>query len=200
MGGKTRKKMNKSNSRRPHSGNGALFVEGGLLSDWSAFSSPPSRGRKQNNGGSRDSRSGAEKGINPDSKSGSVSGRKSDSNKSRGNAICLSVSSDDVVTEIIGMDGLCNCYLFFPVIITNNELNENAPIDESEDCENDLVVSEPVVLVDSEKTPIVAYIDEEPGNESLNVEYMYDYTTSFMLDESSHRGLGSMMKGKQVQM
>ncbi|KAL0382976.1 UNVERIFIED_CONTAM: hypothetical protein Scaly_0584900 [Sesamum calycinum] len=152
--------MNKSNSRRPHSGNGALFVEGGLLSDWSAFSSPPSRGRRQNNGGSRDSRSGAGNGINPDSKSGSVSGRKSDSNKSRGNAIC---------------------YLY---------PQENAPIDESEDCENNLVVSEPVVLIDSEKTPIVAYIDEEPGNESLNVEYMYDYTTSFMLDESSHRGLG----------
>ncbi|KAK4404242.1 Zinc finger CCCH-type with G patch domain-containing protein [Sesamum angolense] len=152
--------MNKSNSRRPHSGNGALFVEGGLLSDWSAFSSPQSRGRRQNNGGSRDSRSGAGKGINPDSKSGSVSGRRSDSNKSRGNAIC---------------------YLY---------PQENAPIDESEDCENNLVVSEPVVLVDSEKTPIVAYIDEEPGNESLNVEYLYDYTTSFMLDESLHRGLG----------
>ncbi|KAL0451744.1 UNVERIFIED_CONTAM: Zinc finger CCCH-type with G patch domain-containing protein [Sesamum latifolium] len=160
MGGKSRKKLNKSNSRRPHSGNRALFVEGGLLSDWSAFSSPPSRGRKQNNGGSMDSRTGAGKGINPDSKSGSVSGRRSETNKSRGNAIC---------------------YLY---------PRENAPIDEGENCENNLVVSEPLVLVDSEKTPIVAYIDEEPGKEPRNVEYMYDYTTSFMLDESSHRGLG----------
>ncbi|XP_011084036.1 uncharacterized protein LOC105166393 [Sesamum indicum] len=160
MGGKSRKKLNKSNSRRPNSGNRALFVEGGLLSDWSAFSSPPSRGRKHNNGGSRDSRSGAGKGTNYDSKSGSVSGQRSDTYKSRGNAIC---------------------YLY---------PQENAPIDEGENCENNLVVSEPVVLVDSEKTPMVAYIDEEPCNESRNVEYIYDYTTSLMLDESSHRGLG----------
>ncbi|KAK4414983.1 Tuftelin-interacting protein 11 [Sesamum alatum] len=163
MGGKSRKKLNKSNSRRPRaaataSGNRGLFVEGGLLSDWSAFSSPPSRGRKPNNGGNGDSRSG--KGINYDSKSGSVSGRRSETNKSRGNAICYR----------------------YP--------QENAPIDGGENCENYLVVSDPVVLVDSKKSPIVAYIDEGPGNESQNVEYMYDYTTTFLLDDCSRRGLG----------
>lgn len=50
MGGKTRKKLNKSNSRGPRasasssSGNRGLFVDGGFLSDWPAFNSPPSRG------------------------------------------------------------------------------------------------------------------------------------------------------------
>lgn len=67
---------------------------------------------------------------------------------------------------------------------------ENAFIDEVENQENNFDASNPAVLIDSEKTPIVAYLDEGPVKESQNVEYMYDYTTSFTLDDSSHRGLG----------
>lgn len=67
---------------------------------------------------------------------------------------------------------------------------ENAFIDGGETQKNDFDASNPVVLIDSEKTRIVAYLDDEPVKESQNVEYMYDYTTSFALGESSHRGLG----------
>ncbi|KAI3443965.1 hypothetical protein Pfo_000630 [Paulownia fortunei] len=166
MGGKSRKKLNKSSSRGPRasasssSGNHGLFVEGGFLSDWSAFNSPPSRGRKGNNGGNGNSRSGIGKGSNYDSKSGSGSGRRAETKKSRANGIG---------------------YLY---------PQENAFIDGGENQEKNFDASNPVLLIDSEKTPIVAYLDEGPVKESQNVEYMYDYTTNFTLDESSHRGLG----------
>ncbi|XP_073132202.1 LOW QUALITY PROTEIN: uncharacterized protein, partial [Henckelia pumila] len=42
-------------------------------------------------------------------------------------------------------------------------------------------------LINSEKTPIV---DKGAIGESSSLEYIYDYTTSFTLDHSSHRGLG----------
>ncbi|KAK6156574.1 hypothetical protein DH2020_010822 [Rehmannia glutinosa] len=165
MGGKSRNKLNKSSSRRARasassSGNHGLFVEGGFLSDWSAFGSPPSRGRKGNNGGSGNSRSGIGKGSIDDPKSGSGSGRKSETKKIRRNAFG---------------------YLY---------PQENAYVNGDENQENDFSASNPVVLVGSEKSPIVVYLDEGPVKESHNVEYMYDYTTSFTLEESSHRGLG----------
>ncbi|KAK6136538.1 hypothetical protein DH2020_029713 [Rehmannia glutinosa] len=165
MGGKSRNKLNKSSSRRARasassSGNHGLFVEGGFLSDWSAFGSPPSRGRKGNNGGSGNSRSGIGKGSIDDPKSGSGSGRKSEAKKIRRNAFGYQ----------------------YP--------QENAYVDGGENQENNFSASNPVVLVGSEKSPIVVYLDEGPVKESQNVEYMYDYTTSFTLEESSHRGLG----------
>lgn len=47
MGGKNRKSSNKAKTRKPrnasYSGRG-LFVEGGVLSDWAVYNSPPSRG------------------------------------------------------------------------------------------------------------------------------------------------------------
>ncbi|KAL2481206.1 G-patch domain-containing protein [Abeliophyllum distichum] len=55
--------------------------------------------------------------------------------------------------------------------------------------ENKFDKSNPIVL-NSGKTPIVAYMDEGPVKEPQPVEYMYDYTASFTLDDSSHRGLG----------
>lgn len=50
--------------------------------------------------------------------------------------------------------------------------------------------SSPMILIDSEKTPIIAYLDEGPVKKSQNVEFLYDYTTTFTLGESSHTGLG----------
>ncbi|XP_071699172.1 uncharacterized protein [Rutidosis leptorrhynchoides] len=50
-GGGNRKKFNKSKSRKPtkQSSSSSLFVEGGLLSDWSPLiTSPPSRGNSNN--------------------------------------------------------------------------------------------------------------------------------------------------------
>ncbi|PIN11786.1 Tuftelin-interacting protein TIP39, contains G-patch domain [Handroanthus impetiginosus] len=164
MGGKSRKKLNKSNGRgrRPaaSSGNRGLFVEGGFLDDWSAFSSPPSRGRKGNNGGNGNSRSGNGKENSSNTKSGSVSGQRSEVKLSRRNAIGYQYPQEDVFT------------------------------DGGENLEDILGASNPAVLIDSEKTPIVVYMDEGPVKESQNMEHMYDYTTSFTLGESSHRGLG----------
>lgn len=67
---------------------------------------------------------------------------------------------------------------------------ENAYVAEVENQDKIFDASNPLVLISSEKTPIVAYLDEGPVKETPSVEYMYDYTTSFTLDESSHRGLG----------
>lgn len=50
--------------------------------------------------------------------------------------------------------------------------------------------SQPILLLDSKETPIVAYVDEGPGKNIQGTSYMYDYTTDFTLDEGSHRGLG----------
>lgn len=67
---------------------------------------------------------------------------------------------------------------------------ENAFTDMGENGENKFDKSKPIVLIDSGKTPIVAYMDEGPVKEPQPVECMYDYTTNFTLDDSSHRGLG----------
>ncbi|KAG8372641.1 hypothetical protein BUALT_Bualt12G0087800 [Buddleja alternifolia] len=173
MGGNNRKKLNKSKSRRPRppassSGNRGLFVEGGLLSDWSAFNSPPSRGRK---GANMNPSSGNVKGSGYDPGSGSGSGRRSETKKSTGNAIAYRYPQ------------LAELYF-------NHEGKEFLYSSSEENRENNLDASNPVVLIDSEKTPIIAYLDEGSVKESQNVEYMYDYTTSFTLGESSHRGLG----------
>lgn len=71
-----------------------------------------------------------------------------------------------------------------------NAFQENEFIDGVDNQDRKFDASHPIVLIDSEKTPIVAYLDEGPVKESKNVEYLYDYTTSFTLGESSHRGLG----------
>ncbi|GER37087.1 zinc finger CCCH-type with G patch domain-containing protein [Striga asiatica] len=167
MGGKSRKKANKSSSRgsrpRPFASSSSsagrgLFVEGGFLSDLSAFSSPPSRGRKRNNGVNGNSRSAGSGGLY-DSRTGSGSYRGREAQGMRGNAIGYMYPQENF------SDG-------------------------AENQENDFSASNPIVLVDSGKSPIVVYLDEGPVNEPQNMEYTYEYTTSFALDESPHRGLG----------
>ncbi|KAL1531060.1 hypothetical protein AAHA92_33781 [Salvia divinorum] len=167
MAGKSRKKLNKSNSSRgrraPGSSSSAghgLFVEGGFLSDWTPFDSPPSRGRKRNNGGNGNSRSGNGKGSDSHSKSWPGQDRRSETNTRRNNAVGYQ----------------------YP--------KENAFVDEVENQDKIFDASNPLVLISSEKNPIVAYLDEGPVKETPSIEYMYDYTTNFTLDESSHRGLG----------
>lgn len=49
--------------------------------------------------------------------------------------------------------------------------------------------SQPMILLDSKETPIVAYVDEGSNKNMASTEYAYDYTAGFTLDESSHRGL-----------
>ena len=50
--------------------------------------------------------------------------------------------------------------------------------------------SQPFILLNSKSNQIVAYVDENPPLMADNLEFTYDYGTSFVLGESSHRGLG----------
>ncbi|CDP10517.1 unnamed protein product [Coffea canephora] len=178
MGGGNKKKFNgKSKSRKPHrnfssSARGqALFVEGGVLADWSSsFNSSPSREKNLNGGNGvsgsskRSSNGKGRKGLNSGSGSVSGSGSRSESSKTRGHAIGYVYPSLDA--------------------------QEGSFANGYEERESKLKNSCPIVLVDSEDTPIVAYIDEGPSKHIQCSEYNYDYTMGFTLDESSHRGLG----------
>ncbi|GFS41688.1 D111/G-patch domain-containing protein [Actinidia rufa] len=70
------------------------------------------------------------------------------------------------------------------------DYQEGSLLNGDNDAENNLDESHPIVLVDSEKTRIVAYVDQTPATELQNSEFTYDYGTSFAMDDSSHRGLG----------
>ncbi|OMO80454.1 putative zinc finger protein [Corchorus olitorius] len=51
--------------------------------------------------------------------------------------------------------------------------------------------SHPIVLVDSKETQIIAYLDQTtPPQPPHQVNYTYDYSSDFVLGDSSHRGLG----------
>ncbi|KAL3532233.1 hypothetical protein ACH5RR_005754 [Cinchona calisaya] len=177
MGGGNKKRFNKAKSRKPpHSSSSsarALFVEGGVLADWStSFNSPPSRGKKLN-GGNGDGLSGSAtrssngKGRKKSSSgSGSVlgSGSRAESNKGRGKAIGYVYASFD------SQEG------------SLPNVDEEGQIKLDNSC--------PILLVDSKETPIVAYVNEGPIKEIQGTEYTYDYSSGFKLDETSHRGLG----------
>lgn len=47
-----------------------------------------------------------------------------------------------------------------------------------------------MVLVDSKEAQIIAYVDQTPSSQPQDVEFTYSYGSSFVLGESSHRGLG----------
>lgn len=50
--------------------------------------------------------------------------------------------------------------------------------------------SSPMVLVDFNDTQISAHADQTPASEPHDVKFTYHYGSSFVLGESSHRGLG----------
>ncbi|XP_044463889.1 uncharacterized protein LOC123194635 isoform X5 [Mangifera indica] len=58
------------------------------------------------------------------------------------------------------------------------------------DKDNYLDKSQPIILVGSRDSKIVAYLDETPTSDPHNVDHSYDYSSGFMLSDSSHRGLG----------
>ncbi|XP_047341739.1 uncharacterized protein LOC124945361 [Impatiens glandulifera] len=149
MGGGN-KKMNKARSRKPSASSGrALFVEGGILSDWSPSSSFP-KGRNPSNR-KDNSRSVSRSGY---SDRGETSGSRSESQKSKG------------------------INYVYPAIYFQ------------EDGQDSLEESQPIVLVDSKKAKIVAYVDNTPSTGSKTMEYTYSYGPNFSLDDGSHRGLG----------
>ncbi|CAK9135280.1 unnamed protein product [Ilex paraguariensis] len=65
--------------------------------------------------------------------------------------------------------------------------------------DNNLDESHPIVLVDSKETQIVAYVDQTPSMEQQNVEYTYNYSASFALDDISRGGLGFSEEAERTQ-
>lgn len=55
---------------------------------------------------------------------------------------------------------------------------------------NNFDESQPFVLVDSKEAQIFAYIDKTPSSMPRDVEFTYEYGSSSVLGDSSHRGLG----------
>lgn len=104
---------------------------------------------------------------NPNSNSGNlnpskVHASKSGSKKSNGNAIGYQYPSVDLEEPCFG----------------GNEGDIN--LDESQ----------PMNLLGSKDGRIFAYVDQTPGSKPQNVIYSCDYDSSFVLGDSSHRGLG----------
>ncbi|GLT80526.1 hypothetical protein SLA2020_519610 [Shorea laevis] len=58
------------------------------------------------------------------------------------------------------------------------------------DGDNKMDESDRIVLVDSNEMQIVAYMDQTPPAKPPDVNYTYEYNSSFVLGDGSHRGLG----------
>lgn len=56
--------------------------------------------------------------------------------------------------------------------------------------DNKMDESQPIVLVDSKETKIIAYMDQSTPPKPIHLNYTYEYSSDFVLGESSHRGLG----------
>ncbi|GAA0163689.1 hypothetical protein LIER_19491 [Lithospermum erythrorhizon] len=74
---------------------------------------------------------------------------------------------------------------------------QRGPIADNAEEENSLKNLQPMILLKSGETSIVAYVDEGPFKSAQTaeyttqaVEYTCDYNTSFVLGDGSHRGLG----------
>ncbi|XP_076922905.1 uncharacterized protein LOC143584847 [Bidens hawaiensis] len=57
--------------------------------------------------------------------------------------------------------------------------------------------SNPIVLVDSKESKIIAYMDQGPVTDSEAVVYNYDYGASFEADGTSHIGLGFHVESEE---
>lgn len=64
---------------------------------------------------------------------------------------------------------------------------------EGNDGDNDMT---PIVLVESKENQIFAFVDKTPAMNTLNTNVTYDYSSDFLLDVSSHRGLGFNSKSE----
>ncbi|KAK2965788.1 hypothetical protein RJ640_009494 [Escallonia rubra] len=152
------KRGSKSKPRRPAGGSSSksLFVDGGVLSDWSVANSPPSRGRNFSSGRGN-TRYGPRSGTLGRGR-GRVSESRPESWRPTGNAVGF----------------------VYPV--ADRRQAHSLPDDDDN-------LDEPIVLVDSKETKIVAYTDKTP-TECQEMKYTYDYNTDFGLDDDSRTGLG----------
>ncbi|KAK9130511.1 hypothetical protein Sjap_010998 [Stephania japonica] len=149
MGG-GRKRFTKPKSR---AGQRPIFIDGGLLSDWTIPSTPSSSNRVKTN----KNKNGRET-LTPNSSASKSVG------KSSRNAFGYNYSVPEDSQE-----ALLDC--------GNGGSKEGSPI----------------VLVGSKETPIVAYVDGTPSLNAVDPvsgDFSYDYGSSVVLGESSHRGLG----------
>ncbi|XP_011017950.1 PREDICTED: uncharacterized protein LOC105121122 [Populus euphratica] len=137
-----------SSRRRSKSTRNSLFIDGGLLEDWSPIHS----GRSVN--------------VNSNSKWVSKPG-----NSSQGKVGSGSKNGPRK-----------SCENAFGYSYPSSELQEGVGRGMDE--------SQPIVVVHSKETEIVAYLDETPTSKPYNLNSTYNYSSDFLLGESSHKGLG----------
>ncbi|KAK3221812.1 hypothetical protein Dsin_008837 [Dipteronia sinensis] len=148
----------------------SLFVEGGLLSDWQLQKQQLSSSSRGRN---INSNSGSKSGnSNPTKASAFKIGAK----KSSGNAVGYRYPSLERKDDMCREKG-----------VSGNDRDDN------------LDKLRPIILLNSQDNKIVAYVDETPTLNPHNVNYSYDYDSSFVLGESSHRELGFSDESDVVQ-
>ncbi|XVE63588.1 hypothetical protein DITRI_Ditri07aG0031800 [Diplodiscus trichospermus] len=70
------------------------------------------------------------------------------------------------------------------------DLHDPEPAVQVHSSNNKMDELHPIVLVDSKDTQIIAYMDQTTPPKPSNVNYTYEYSSGFVLGDSSHRGLG----------
>ncbi|KAJ9548604.1 hypothetical protein OSB04_021147 [Centaurea solstitialis] len=175
-----KKKFNKSSkSRKPTKP--SLFVEGGLLSDWSPIiTSPPSRGKSNNNNNNNSNTTTGNK-LNASKNKSEIGGAKS---KASGSTI----GSQKPKKNAFAYQYPQVIWIHLDLEIDN--LLVSPFVGASGDGRNKFDKSNPIVLLDSKDSKIIAYMDETAATDSETVKYTYDYGASFEVDDSCHRGLG----------
>nr|GEV32436.1 G-patch domain-containing protein [Tanacetum cinerariifolium] len=186
---KKKKTFNKPKSRKPTK-QSQLFVQGGLLSDWSPLITPPPSKGNGGDGNKLKNKSAVRFEI------GSSSGGKG-KGKVSGVGTSAKVESRKAKKSDFAYD--------YP--------QASPLVNEGGNAYQKMDVSHPIVLLDSKESKIIAYMDETPVKESETIKYTYDYGASFEMedtpdkdsetikftydygassemDNSSHRGLG----------
>ncbi|PWA40059.1 G-patch domain-containing protein [Artemisia annua] len=181
-----KKTSNKPKSRKPTK-QSQLFVQGGLLSDWSPLITPPPSKGNVGDGNKLKNKSAVRFEI------GSSSGGKAKGSGSAAKVVeSRKAKKSDFAYQYPQVSPLVN---------------------EGSNAYQKMDVSHPIVLLDSKESKIIAYMDETPVKESETTKYTYDYGASFEvedtpdkdseiikytydygtsseMDNSSHRGLG----------
>ncbi|KAL8206295.1 hypothetical protein R6Q57_009846 [Mikania cordata] len=168
-GGRNKKNFNKSKSRKPTKS--SLFVEGGLLSDWSPVTtSTHSRGKSINSNSAGHKYNDSRKKSASRYEIGNASGGKS---KAPGSALRM----------IDFQKPKKNAFAYkYPQV--------SPLVDECGDECNKLSESNPIVLINLKESKVIAFIDQGSVTDSETVNYSYDYGASFEVDDTSHIGLG----------
>lgn len=140
--------------------NQSLFVEGGILA---GFDSPFSSPRSASNRGKNHNSHGRSGLKFRDSGSGSNSNSKPGSRKSTANVFRYDYPSTDPQSD----SGIGR-----------------------KDEDGDVTGSHPVIRLGNKDSKIIVYEDPAPSMEASEVAYNYEYSSDFVLGESSHNGLG----------